>query len=72
MLLFQLLSFVIMIWISSIKLYLVVIISPYMCVLEWFRFKLTHMHEYEIYGNIVNDAKEYKIKMYICNMYTTH
>jgi hypothetical protein len=30
------------------------------------------MHEYEIYGNIVNDAKEYKIKMYICNMYTTH
>jgi hypothetical protein len=29
------------------------------------------MHEYEICGKIVNDAKVYKIKIYLCNMYTT-
>jgi hypothetical protein len=30
------------------------------------------MHVYEICGKIVNDAKVYKIKMYLFNMYTTH
>jgi Na+-driven multidrug efflux pump len=60
------------IWISTIKIGLVVISSP-TCVLGWFGFKHTHMHRYENLGtlSLINDAKVYKIKMYLCSVFTT-